>query len=176
MHWLRVLGIFVIAALLQSTVLPALKVHRAVPDLLLLVALYVVVREPLRGRWRWNAFWVGWAAGLLAGFYSAGSDLTPGVMALVFGLLAMAMSKLGEELFLDSALAQVLVLGPACLAAHGVLAVVLVAVTGAPFGIALGHAFWTAFYSALVAPLIFAAMRPLERFLGVRSRRSFGRA
>ncbi len=175
MHWFRVLGVFLIVALVQATVLPALRIGRAVPDLLLLVALYLAAREPQRGRSRWQAFWLGWAAGLMAGVYSTGSDLRPGLVALVFGLLALTMSKLGEELYLGSAISQVLVFGPACLCVYAVLGVALTLATGAPADVALGNAFRTACYSALAAPLVFAMMRPLERFLGVRSRRGFER-
>jgi len=176
MHWLRVIGVLQIVVLLQVTVLPALEVRGSRPDLVLLVALYIVVREPLRRRWRWHAFWVGWAAGLTADVYSAGSHLPLGSTALVFGLLGIAMSKLGEELFLGSAVAQALILGAACLAAHGVLSAALIPLTRAPAGVILREALWTAGYSGLAAPLVFAAMRPFERFLGIRSRRSFGRA
>ncbi len=176
MHWLRVIGVLQIVALLQVTVLPALEVRGFRPDLLLLVALYIVVREPLQRRWRWHAFWVGWIGGLMADIYSSGSHLPLGSTALVFGLLAIVMSKLGEELFLGSAVAQVLILGAACLAAHGVLGVALIPLTRAPAGVMLRGVVWTAAYSGLAAPLVFAAMRPFERFLGIRSRRSFGRA
>lgn len=176
MHWLRITGILLIVALVQVTLAPAVAIGGARPDFLLLVALYIVVREPLKKGWVAGAFWVGWIAGLMEDIFSAGSHLPIGTTALVFGLLAIVMAKLGAELFLDSALAQVLVLGPACLVAHGALKVVLVALTGAPAGVMLEQALWTACYSALVAPLAFLALRPFERFLGIRSRRSFGRA
>ena len=176
MHWLRIIAVLLVVALLQATVVPAVEVRHVRPDLLLLVALYVVVREPPKWRWCWNAFWVGWTAGLIADIFSPGSDLRFGATALVFGLLAAAMNRVGAELFLDSAVAQVLILAPACLIAHGALGLALTAAVGGPVGAILARAFWTACYSALVAPLVFAAMKRLERFLGIRSRRSFGRA
>jgi len=176
MYWLRIIAVFLLVALVRATIVPALEVGRAAPDLLLLVAIHVAVREPLQKRWRWSAFWVGWAAGLMVDLYSPGSHLPLGVTALVFGLVTMAMSKLGEELYLDSAVAQILIVGPVCLLAHGVLGVVLMVHTGVPASVVLGAALGAACYSGLVAPLVFAALRPLEKFLGIRSRRSFGRA
>jgi rod shape-determining protein MreD len=176
MYWLRVLAVLLLVALLQVSLSMTMDIRGARPDLLLLVAVHVVVREPLRGRWRWNAFWVGWLAGLTVDLYSPGSDVRFGTTALVFGLLALGVSKLGEELFLDSALSQVLVLTPVCVAAHVILGLVLLVATGGPARPILSAAFWTGCYSGLVSPLVFAGMRHLERFLGVRSRRSFGRA
>jgi rod shape-determining protein MreD len=176
MHWLRVTGVLLTVTLLQGTVLSAFEAWHTRPDLVLLVALYVAVREPLHGRRRWSAFWVGWAAGLMVDIYSAGSAQPFGTTALVFGLVAVAMNKLGANLFLDSVIAQVLVLGAACLAAHGALGIIMASSAGgAAFGGELGRAFRTACYSAVVAPLVFKGMHSLERFLGVRSRRSFGR-
>jgi len=176
MHWLRVVGILVVVALLQVTFLPVLEVRGVHPDLLLLVAVYVVVREPLRKGWIAHAFWLGWVAGLMEDVYSAGSHLPLGSTALVFGLMAVVMARLGAELYFDSAISQVLVVGPACLAAHGVLGLALMMATGGPAGPILARALWTAVYSALAAPLVCLVLRRLERPLGVRSRRSFGDA
>jgi len=172
MRWLRLIGLLLIAALLQGTFVPAIGVRGVRPDLLLLLALCVATREPpVRGS-RWTAFWIGWAAGFLHDVCSVGSAMPFGVTALVFGLTTVAAARLGAELFLDSAVAQALVLAPVCLAAHLVLAGVLAGATGAPTGTLLGRAFWTAMYSGLVAPLVFAAVRPLERFLRIHPRRS----
>jgi len=176
MYWLRVIAVLLVAALLQATIVPALAVRGARPDLLLLVAACLAVREhPQRG-WRWRAFWVGWAAGLVADIYSVGAQMPFGVTALVFGLLGMAVSKLGEELFVGSCIAQVLIMAPVCIAGHCALAAAHVAFGGRLFSGALGQAFWTGMYSGLVAPLAFAAMKPLQRYFGVRPQRSFGRA
>jgi len=175
MHWLRLTIVLIIVALLQVTVAPALEVRHVRPDLLLLVAVCIAVREPLGGRSRWHAFWTGWLAGLAVDVFSAGSPLPFGSTALVFGLVAIGMSKLGEELFLESAIAQILVLAPACLAAHLALAVALLAFRGGHAGATLGRGFWTAMYSALAGPVVFAVLGRFERFLGMRSRRSFGR-
>ena len=176
MHWLRIIAILLIAALLQAGLVPALKVRGAAPDLLLLIAAYIAVREPLEGRWRWNAFWVGWAAGLIEDLYSSGAFVPLGGTALVFGLVAVAISRLGADLFLDSAIAQILFLAPVALAAQIALAVMRVLYTPGPTPVMWAAVLGTACYTALVAPLAFAALRPLERFIGVRSRRSFWRA
>ncbi len=176
MRWLRIIGLLLIVALVQSSMVPALAIRHVRPDLLLLVAVCIAAREPLRKGWRWNAFWIGWAAGLLEDIYSAGSYLPLGTAALVFGLVAVAVSRLSEDLFLESALAQVLILAPVCVAAQGTLAVALAVLAGGHTGPVLAQGFWAGMYSAALGPLVFAAMRPLERFLGVRSRRSFGSA
>lgn len=176
MYWLRVIVILLVAALLQATVIPALAVRGVRPDLVLLAAACIAVREHTQRGWRWRAFWVGWVAGLLVDVYGAGAGAPFGVTALVFGLLAMVVSKMGEELFIDSCIAQVLILAPLCVAGHGVLAVVRAVWTGYPWAGALTGAFWTGLYSALVAPLVFAALRPFVRRFGVPSRRSFRRA
>ena len=175
MHWLRLTIVLLIVALLQVTIVPALEVRHVRPDLLLLVAICIAVREPLGERSRWHAFWSGWLAGLAVDVFSVGSPLPLGSTALVFGLVVMGMSKLGEELFLESAIAQILVLAPACLAAHLALAAALLVFRGGAVGTTLGRGFWTAAYSALAGPIVFAVLRRLERFLGTRSRRSFGR-
>jgi rod shape-determining protein MreD len=175
MHWLRLTGILLIAALLQVAVLPALAFNRIRPDLLLIIAIYVVVREPLQERGRWHPFWVGWLTGLMVDVYSAGSDLPLGSHALVFGVTALLVGKLGAELFLDSVVAQIVVVGLTALGAYSVLCVALALRTGQVAGWGLGRAVSVAGYTGLVAPLVFAVLRPFEKFLGVRSRRSFGR-
>ncbi|MFO7898532.1 MAG: rod shape-determining protein MreD [Planctomycetota bacterium] len=176
MRWVRVLGVLIVAALVQGTLLPAVEVGGVRPDLLLLLAIYVAVHEPPGRGSRRAAFWVGWFAGLLQDVYSTGGPLPFGTTALVFGLLTVAMHRLGTELFFDSAIAQVLILAPTVLAAHAALAVVLVVAAGASAGVALSLAWWTTCYSALAAPLVFLALRPLEPFLVTPSRRMFGRA
>ena len=176
MHWLRLTGILLIAALIQAAVLPALAVNRARPDLLFIIAIYVVVREPLRERGSWQPFWVGWITGLMVDAFSAGSDLPLGSHALVFGVVALLMAKLGADLFIGSVVAQVIVVGLAALAAYATLHIALALRTAQPVGGLLGRAMSVACYTGAVTPLIFAALRPLEKFLGVRSRRSFGRA
>ena len=176
MYWLRVIVILVLAALLQATVIPALAVRRIRPDIILLAAACIAAREHTLRGWRWRAFWVGWLAGLLADIYGAGTGLPFGTTALVFGLLAMVVSKMGEELFIDSCIAQVLILAPACIAGHCVLAVVRVTCAGYPWGAALTAALWTGLYSGLVAPLVFAALRPFVSRPRSDVRRSVRRA
>jgi rod shape-determining protein MreD len=176
MHWLRLTGILLIAALIQAAVLPALAVNRARPDLLFIIAIYVVVREPLRERGRWQPFWVGWISGLMIDAFSAGSDLPLGSHALVFGVAALLIARLGADLFIGSIVAQVIIVGLAAFGAHATLQVALAVRTAQSVTALLGLAMSTACYTGAVAPLMFVVLRPLEKFLGVRSRRSFGRA
>ncbi len=176
MRWIRITGVLILAALIQGAVLPAVEIGRARPELLLLLALYIAAHErPGRGS-RWGAFWVGWIAGLLQDIHLTGVVLPFAATALVYGGLALALHRLGTELFLDSILAQILVLLPAVLVARVALALVLVVVSAAPAGPALSLAWRTSVYSALVAPLVFLALRPLERFLLAPSQRTFSRA
>jgi len=176
MHWLRLTLLLLLAALLQVTVIPALQIGRARPDLLLLLAIALVARKP----WpvdarpaavRWVPFWIGWIAGLLADIAAAGSHLPFGVTALVYGLLTLALSRVGADLFFESIVSQVIILAPLCLIAEGALAAVLAVAAHGP--LLLGQAAWSAVYSALLAPLIFAALHPFARLLGLRPRRGF---
>ncbi len=176
MYWLRVIIILVLAALLQATVIPALAVRRICPDVLLLAAACIAAREHTFRGWRWRAFWVGWIAGLLADIYGAGTGLPFGSTALVFGLLAMIVSKMGEELFLDSCIAQMLILAPVCIAGHSALAIVLATCAGYPWSGALSSALWTGLYSGLAAPLVFAILRPFVSRARSGVRRSVRRA
>ena len=176
MYWLRVIVILLLAALLQATVIPELAVRRIRPDIILLAAACIAAREHTLRGWRWQAFWVGWAAGLLADIYGAGTGLPFGATALVFGVLAMVVSKMGEELFIDSCIAQVLILAPVCIAGHSALAVVRVMCAGYPWAGALTSALWTGLYSGLVAPLVFAALRPFVSRSRAHLRRSARRA
>jgi rod shape-determining protein MreD len=176
MHWIRIAGLFLIVALVQATVLPGLAVGRARPEVLLTIVVFIVVREPERAGRQWDAFWVGWLAGLMTDLYSVGSVLPLGTTALVFGIAATLMARIGTELYLDSIIAQVLVIGAVAAVVHAALAAVRLARAGGPTGVAVGSTWRVAVYSALAAPLVFAAMRPLQGFLGVRSLRSFGRA
>ena len=74
---------------------------------------------------------------------------------LMANRVGMAVSKLGEELFVGSCIAQVLIMAPVCIAAHCALAAAHTAFGGRLFAGALGQAFWTGMYSGLVAPLVF---------------------
>lgn len=176
MYWLRVIVILVLATLLQATVIPELAVRRICPDIVLLAAACIAAREHTLRGWRWRAFWVGWAAGLLVDIYGAGTGLPFGAAALVFGLLAMVVSKMGEELFIDSSIAQVLILAPVCIAGHSALAIVRVMYAAYPLPGALSSALWTGLYSGLAAPLVFAALRPFVSGSRSGARRSVRRA
>ncbi len=176
MYWLRTIPVLLLAVLLQVTIVPALRVGPAQPDLLLLLAVGIVVREPVRREWGWNAFWLGWAAGLMADVYSVGSDIPFGTTAIVYGLVTLGLSRAGTELFVESAAAQVMVSLAACLAAQGALSAVLMVRTSGPAGVVVRQVLGSSVYSALAAPVVFAGVRSVERFLGVRSRRTFGSA
>jgi rod shape-determining protein MreD len=176
MRWLRITGAFLVVALIQATVLPGVQIGRARPDLLLVMVVYIAVREPQRAGRQWDAFWVGWIAGLMTDLYAIGSTIPFGGTALTFGIGAAMIARVGTELYLDSIIAQVLVSGAVAATVHTVLAVTRVAFVDAPFTVAIGSALRIAAYTAGAAPLVFATMRPLQGFFGVRSLRSFGRA
>ena len=163
MYWLYVIILLLIAALLQVTVVSAVAVRGVQPDLILLVAAAIAVRERIGRGARWRAFWIGWAAGLIADVYAVGSGLPFGTTALIWGVFAAVISRLGDELFVDSCLAQVLILAPLCVVAQCVLAAAYAGLAGYPFGHVLGRAVWIGLYSGLVAPLVFAALRLVRR-------------
>ena len=176
MIWLRVAIILLVAVLLQVTIVPALDVRGARPDLLLLAAACMAAREHARGGRRWRAFWIGWAAGLLADVYAVGSSAPFGLTALAFGLVAILVSKMGEDLFVESCVAQWLIFAPVCVGAHGLLALARAALGGPALGIGLRAALGTGLYSGLVAPLVFAALKPFTRRFGTYPREGLRRA
>jgi len=174
MRWFRIIIILIVAVLLQATIVPALAVRGVRPDLPLLAALCLVAREAPDRRFDWSSFWVGWVAGLLVDVYSPGSLLPFGFRALVFGTVAVGLNRVAAELFVESVIAQIIVIGPFCVGVHLVLAVGVMVFAGTSPGVSLRGALGVAAYSTLVVPLVFAVLRPICRLLGLQTKRRYG--
>lgn len=173
MNWIRVIIVLFAAALFQATIAPALSVGGIRPDVPLLVALAIAARITVTGEWGWRAFWVGWLAGLWVDVFSAGAFTLFGVTAIFYGLATHLTSRAGPEIFYDNIVSKVILLGLACLGANAVLMTLHVILTGGAAHGAVSIVFWTSAYDAALAPAIYAAIRPLNKFVGVRERRTF---
>jgi len=172
MNWIRLIIVLFAAALAQATLVPALAIGTARPDLPLIFALVIAARIPVSREWGWRAFWVGWLAGLCVDIFSPGSPMPFGVTAIIYGLAAYSISNTGPEIFYDNAVSKVVVLGLACLGANAVLMTLHLLLGNMPRG-AVNMVLWTSAYDAAIAPAAYAAIRPLNKFIGVRERRTF---
>jgi len=162
-----------IAALFQATVAPAFDIGGVRPDFPLLIALSIAARIPVAGEWRWRSFWVGWIAGLWVDVFSPGAIPVFGVTAIVYGLAANWISRPGPEIFYDNIISKAILFGLACAAANAALMLLHLSVGGCTVHNAVTVVVRTSIYDAALAPIVYAAIRPLNKFVGVRERRTF---
>lgn len=150
----------VLAAAVQTALVPLIPLGRVRLDLLLLIAVGIALRDgPVAG------LRVGFAAGLVTDLLVTGAPV--GIAALITGALGYLVGLLRPYLSPDSFTAPVLVAlvtGLLGTAGYGVATVLL-----GDERVTLGLVAWAAggvgLYNALVGPLVFAAVARLcERF------------
>lgn len=158
-RWLVSFAVISSLVLVQSTWLDFIAVLGVVPDLSLLVVVFVAFKSPGAQ---------GQAVGLAAGFLQDSVSAAPlGLNAFIKSGVALLANALSGKFYIDR------VLMPAI---FGLLSTVAKALyleaLSALFGGAvlsydfLGRALWIeAAYNAVAAPIIFLALKPIERFM-----------
>ena len=159
MHWLRFVGLLVVATLLQADLLNAIEVAGIKPDLLLiLLAFFAVFCEPREAII--TSFSIGLASDLI------GPSMGPGILSM--GLLGTGMCYLSKYVTLQRMPFQALavfVLGFAVAFAEYILSA---AQTQPAYPRTLGAFFGTPLYSAIVGPFLFL---PVAWWMHIRIQR-----
>ena len=150
----------VLAAVVQTAIVPALAVDDIRPDLMICL----VVFGSLRARWQ-DMLAANCVLGLLKDVYCAAPIGTFGLLFLLAGLL---LSLAGRHVFSEHPLVQIAAAFVAALAcdaaAAGLLKVLHDLPTAAPL---LERALWGAVYTALAAPIVAWLMRRPARWLSL---------
>lgn len=158
-RWFVSFGIVVLMIILQSTWLDYIAIRSVVPDLTLLVIVYIAFKSPgLQGQS------VGFAAGLLQDGISAGPL---GLNAFIKVAVAWLANLLSGKFYIDKLLMPALF----GLVATIVKALYLMLLSGFFPGRILsydlfGSVLWIeAGYNAVAAPVLFLLLGPLDRFI-----------
>jgi rod shape-determining protein MreD len=158
MRWIGFIILIVLAAVIQSTVLSWIRIHRIGPDLLFLVAVYYLLQASPA-----EALLAAWAAGLTLDLFS---DVRVGTFALSFGLVGLAVIRMREMLFKDHPLTQLVVVLIGCelsqVLARAINALLEPSLQWGLADVLLG-ALYTALYTAILAPYV---LWLLDRFRG----------
>ena len=110
-----------------------------------------------------------WTLGFLA---DLNTELPLGLIAIVYGLSALAVVEMRGLLFREHLVASLGVTFVTGLAGQSAIAVYrLFAVSGTGFFDAGGHALLTALYTALFAPYLLRGLRRVNPLLGIEGRR-----
>ncbi len=151
LFFLKVLLAALAAALLQTTLIPRLALFGAVPDLFLLLVLFVGLRRGGPERWK-----SAWAIGLGRDLISYGRV---GFYCLIFLLAGLAMSRLREHVFTEHPFTQIAIVFFSGLAVGGARLAWEASSAGAHLDKAISGLMAFALYSAAVSPLVFGLLR-----------------
>jgi rod shape-determining protein MreD len=158
MRWIGFILLIALAAVIQTTVVSWIRIHRIGPDLLFLVAVYYLLQAPPA-----EALLAAWAAGLTLDLFS---DVRVGTFALSFGLVGLAVIRIREMLFKDHPLTQLVVALVGCglsqILARAITALLEPSLQWGLADVLLG-ALYTALYTAILAPY---GLWLLDRFRG----------
>lgn len=164
MRWISFIILALGVIVLQTSLAPWIGVLRAQPDWVFILVVHLALTAPktdaLLGAWT-----LGWLADL-------NTDLPLGLLALVYGLSALAIVEMRGLLFREHLVASLGVTFLTGLAGQGVIAVYrLFTVSETGFFDASSHALLTALYTALFAPYLLRGLRRLNPLLGIEGRR-----
>lgn len=169
MYWLARISLLIAAGLIQVSIVPAIEICNVRPDLPLLAALAIVLHRRKAGEWRWTAFWIGWAGGLISDLFSIGSALPVGSSAFIYGIVCFSVGQLEGEMLVKSLFARAIIAAPICIAATVPLALAHAYLTTSPLGEAVASGIYSSIYSAVAAPFVIALVVPFARPAGVQS-------
>jgi rod shape-determining protein MreD len=151
--------LLIVCSFVQSTWLGGIAVFGVVPDISLVVLIWVSYK---------NGLVEGPAAGFLSGLVEDFLSASPlGFHAFVKTAVAALMALLHGSFFIDRLVLPIL-LGIAGTLAKAIIAFALYLVFGSAIHIysILGRTLWIeAAYNGLIAPIVFLALTPLSRFL-----------
>ncbi|MFH1108177.1 MAG: rod shape-determining protein MreD [Planctomycetota bacterium] len=162
MRWLTFAVLAVIALTLQAAVASRIELFAARPDFLLIVVVFLSLYAPPN-----NAIAAAWILGVCADLMTIERF---GLIALSYGLTAMSLASVRENLFRYRVLTQAVVTFAACLLVRTAWTVYYHGLYGATvplFKDWVGGAVIASIYTAALAPPMFRALLPMSRSLGI---------
>ncbi|HWL91959.1 MAG TPA: rod shape-determining protein MreD [Phycisphaerae bacterium] len=169
MRWLPFAVLLYVTAVLQTALVPFLKILDTVtPDLMVILAVYYAMHAR-----RYDAMISCWIIGLMIDLcgmsYTQAGYSNLGISALALGLIGLAVVNLRELTFRESPASQIVITFAAKLALNLMVGSHMLYVTGAwdRLGDVFTISFWQAAYTALVALYGFWVLRRLRFILGV---------
>lgn len=163
MRWMALLAVLLVAAVLQSTAVAWIRIHRIGPDLLFIVAVYYALHAgPADG------LLAAWAAGLTTDLFS---DVRMGTFAFAFGLVGLLVVRFRELVFRDHPVTQVLITAVGCGMAQVLAQTVTIALQPAlqpDLWKVFLTALYTAVYTAVLAPYLLWLLGRVRGLLGLR--------
>ncbi len=166
MRWLTFAILAVLVLTLQAAVAPRLEMYSARPDFLLIVVVFLGLHAPSR-----DAIVAAWVLGACADLMTIERF---GVIALSYGLTAMAVTSFREYLFRYHVVTQTAVTLTACLMVRTAWTIyyhLLYEVGGSLLTDWLTGAVIASAYTAALAPFAFHVLLRMSRLLGIPRQR-----
>ena len=141
----RVLVTLAVILLLSTTLVRSMAVGGCQPDLFLIFVVYLSLAWPLE-----QSFFPCWLAGLVEDVFSGGGHI--GAFAALYLVLALLISRVRQQLFVEHMVTRLIVVGGALVLSHGLWLLIWYHSPGWRWSSALGTLMCRALYTVLVTP------------------------